>query len=108
MEGFHGRRKKRRRAPLARTIGSTVVYGVQGLLSDGVYILREGRLFLGTALIVLGALSFASDRYCDGTASTHFACTRPTTYYYYPWWAILFVILGTFLVLLWWLRTRES
>lgn len=93
--------------PLVRIAMRTIAFGTRGIVNDGVYVLREGRLFLGMLLLAVGLLSFASDRYCDGTASTHFACTRPTTYYYYPWWAIVLVILGTFLVLLWWLRRRE-
>jgi hypothetical protein len=69
--------------------------------------IRHGRLFLGLILTLAGLLSFTSDRYCDGNASSYYACTRPATYYYYPWWAIVLVILGSFLIVLWFLRRQH-
>ena len=69
--------------------------------------IRHGRLFLGIALTVVGVLSFGSDRYCDGNASSYYACTRPATYYYYPWWAIILIVLGSFLIVLWFLRRQH-
>jgi hypothetical protein len=70
-------------------------------------IVEHGRLFLGTFLTLVGILSFASDRYCDGNTSAYYACTRPATYYYYPWWATLLIILGSFSVMLWFLRKKK-
>ena len=70
-------------------------------------ILRHARLFTGLALTVVGLLSFTSDRYCDGNASSYYACTRPATYYFYPWWAILLIVLGSFLIVLWFLRRQH-
>lgn len=64
----------------------------------------QSRLFIGIAFLCVGFLLFESGKYCDGNPSNYYACTRPSTYYYYPWWAILLVILGSFSVVLWFLR----
>lgn len=74
---------------------------------DAEEIIRHGRLFLGLALTLSGLLSFSSDRYCDGNASSYYACTRPATYYYYPWWAITLTLVGSFLIVLWFLRRQH-
>ena len=74
--------------------------------ADITQIVHAWRLFLGATLVVIGILSFASDRYCDGNTSTYAACTRPSTYYYYPWWGVGLVVLGTLLVTLWMLRRK--
>jgi hypothetical protein len=87
-----------------RILRATVLFLRDKLYADVALITQNTRLFLGIALVGLGALSFSSDRYCDGNTSTYYACTRPATYYYYPWWAITFVTLGSFLIVLWFLR----
>ena len=71
-------------------------------------ILRNSRLFLGSVMILVGVLSFSSDRYCDGNASSYYACTRPSTYYFYPWWAIALVVVGSTLTILWFLRRQRN
>lgn len=74
----------------------------QAVREDMTRVWEEGRLFLGTALVVLGLLSFEARRFCDGISSG-VGCTRPSTYYEYPLWATVLVVVGSFLVLLWWL-----
>lgn len=88
------------------TMGALVLFVRDHIAKDVVLILREMHLFAGIGLILFGLLSIASDRYCDGNASTYYACTRPSTYYYFPWWAILAVILGSYLTVLWFLRRK--
>jgi hypothetical protein len=75
-------------------------------LSDTQVIVLHARLILGVLVTMLGLLSFASDRYCDGNVSSYYACTRPSTYYYYPWWAVVLVLLGVLLIMLWYLRRK--
>jgi hypothetical protein len=87
--------------------GALVLVVKDMVVVDVEEISRHGRLFFGLALTLVGLLSFASDRYCDGNASSYYACTRPATYYYYPWWAILLIVIGSFLVVLWFLRRQH-
>jgi SNF family Na+-dependent transporter len=68
---------------------------------------REATLFAGTFFVIVGMLSFSSNKYCDGNTAEYLSCTRPTTYYYYGSFQIALVILGVFLVLLWVLKRRE-
>ncbi len=68
---------------------------------------KEIELFLGTALVLMGVFSFESDKFCDGNTADYLSCTRPSTYYYFGSLDIFFIILGTFLILFWFLRTRE-
>lgn len=78
------------------------------IYEDVELMLYHSRLFLGILLMGLGLFSFTSDRYCDGNTSSFYACTRPATYYYYPWWAIIFVLIGTVLLTLWFLRKKKQ
>lgn len=80
--------------------------GTAGLLDDLRVILLHARIVCGVVLLVIGLLSFSSDRYCDGTTSAYYACTNPSAYYYYPWWTILLIVLGSILVTVWMLRQR--
>jgi len=89
------------------TVGAFVLYVRDALADDIKLMWRHARLFVGLVFVVVGTLSFASDKYCDGTTGSHYACTRPTTYYFYPWWAILLVILGSFFIVLWFLRRKK-
>ena len=89
---------------IRRIAGAVLSFLHTALYKDMVRVWKEGRLFVGLGLLIVGLLSFASDRYCDGTVSSHYACTRPTTYYYYPWWSIALVLVGAFLITLWLLR----
>jgi hypothetical protein len=89
-------------------LGSLALWIRDGLADDLIVLAKNMRLFLGTALVLIGVLSIASDRYCDGNTSSYYACTRPSTFYYYPWWAILTITLGSFLIVLWFLRRRQK
>lgn len=82
--------------------------GVVGCRDDIRLGVAHIRLVVGTVLMTIGLLSFASDRYCDGTASSHYACTNPSAYYYYPWWAVGLVSVGVLLVVLWWVRRTSE
>lgn len=70
-------------------------------------IARESDLFLGTALFLIGFLGFESGRYCDGNSSDYLSCTRPATYYFYDATHITLVILGVFLIMVWFIRSRR-
>lgn len=81
---------------------------VKEVLIDDLHTLGTNlRLFFGLGATLVGLLSYTSDRYCDGNTSTYYACTRPSTYYYYPWWAILLVVVGSWSVVLWFLRKKS-
>ena len=84
-------------------------------LFDGVFagmqrnialIFREIDLFLGTALTIVGLLGFESDKYCDGNTADYLSCTRPTTYYFFDALDILFVVVGVFFIILWFVKKR--
>ena len=86
---------------------------VLDLLTDAVennwaIISRESDLFLGSLLTLLGLLNFQSSKYCDGNAADYLSCTRPTTYYYYNGLEVALVIIGTFFILLWFLKRKKS
>lgn len=87
---------------MTRSVSALVFLLWDAVRDDVGRVWEEGRLFLGTALIVAGLLSFEAQRFCDGI-STGVGCTRPSAYYEYPLWAIVLVVVGAFLVLLWWL-----
>jgi hypothetical protein len=90
------------------TLGALILFIRDELAEDVRDIAVHGRLFVGIALTLIGMLSFASDKYCDGTAANYYTCTRPATYYYYPWWALLLVVIGSFFIVLWFLRRKHS
>ena len=89
-----------------RLFGTILIFFRNSLQDDIIQIWIHARLFFGTAFISIGLLSFSPNRYCDGNASNYYACTRPSTYYTYPWWAIGLVIIGSFLIILWYLRRK--
>lgn len=62
---------------------------------------REGNLFAGALLFILGFFNWSSGKYCDGNTADYLSCTRPATYYYYGWFEILLIALGVSLVLVW-------
>lgn len=103
--------KRKRRPPRAIVWFLRILAGI-GLVfrdkiqKDAILIVLNSRLFIGILLIALGLLSFESDKYCDGNSSNYYACTRPSTYYYYPWWATLLVVVGSFSIVLWFLRKK--
>lgn len=67
---------------------------------------REGRLSLGTILLLAGIFNFRADKFCDGNTAVYNACARPVVYYMYPWWAILLILLGALLLLGYWKRVK--
>lgn len=69
--------------------------------------IQEKDLFLGTLFFILGFFNFHSGKYCDGNAADYLSCTRPVTYYYYTWIEMILVILGVFLVMLWFLQRNR-
>ena len=74
--------------------------------ADWEIIKREGDLFGGAFILLLGALNVQSGKYCDGNASDYLSCTRPTTYYYYNGLEIALIIIGVFLILLWFQKRK--
>jgi hypothetical protein len=70
-------------------------------------IARDAELFIGVALTLVGLLSFHSDKFCDGNTADYLSCTRPSTYYYYSPLAITIVVLGVFLILIWFRRAKH-
>ena len=110
MDEIEGKREKR--APrkrsffrvVLRTSGALVRFLYDKAREDIALLLTNGRLFVGLAFLMTGLLSFTPDRYCDGNSSSYYACTRPSTYYYYEWWAIALVLVGSFFIVLWFLR----
>ena len=76
---------------------------------ENVHIIRrESDLFLGTFLFLVGLLNFHSGRYCDGNAADYLSCTRPVTYYYFSWLEMILIVLGIFLVMLWFLKRQRA
>jgi O-antigen/teichoic acid export membrane protein len=77
---------------------------VRELYVDTRMVVEARYVFFGTALFLVGFFSFASDRYCDGTATTYVACTNPSTFYYYPWWAVGMMVVGAMSLWIWYFR----
>jgi hypothetical protein len=75
---------------------------------NAVIIKREVNLFLGAAFAIFGAFNFQSNKYCDGNAADYLSCTRPVTYYYYGVFEIALIILGAFLIMLWFLKRKHA
>jgi hypothetical protein len=69
---------------------------------------REIDIFLGTAMVLVGLLNFHSGKYCDGNTADYLSCTRPNTYYYFTGFDIVLVVLGAFLILIWFLKNRPA
>lgn len=70
--------------------------------------LKEIDLFLGSALVIIGMLSFESDKYCDGNTADYLSCTRPTTYYYFDAFDKILILLGVFLIILWFVKRNNK
>lgn len=102
--------RKRKKPGIIRstffTFGYVLLIFRKALVDDLKLMWDDLRLFIGAVVVVIGLLSFESERYCDGTAATHAACTRPSTYYYFEPWTIAMITLGCVLLLLWWVRRR--
>jgi hypothetical protein len=91
-----------------RTLVAFVLFLQTKIKNDAVLLFNNTRLFFGLALLLVGLFSFSSGKYCDGNSSNYYSCTRPSTYYYYPWWTIVFITLGSFFVVLWFLRKKSN
>ena len=76
--------------------------------TDWAIMKREGDLFLGALIGLLGLLNVQSGKYCDGNTSDYLSCTRPTTYYYYNGLEVALIIIGVFLILLWWMKRQRA
>ncbi len=72
--------------------------------ADWEIIRREGDLFAGAFIGLVGLLNVESGKYCDGNSADYLSCTRPTTYYYYNGLEVALIIIGVFLILLWWTK----
>lgn len=90
------------------TIEYVFDYGVDVIGEQVRVIRRESELFLGIALMLVGLLDFQNGKNCDGNTADYLSCTRPSTFYYYSWWQILAVIVGSFLIVIWFLRLHPK
>jgi hypothetical protein len=81
---------------------------MDGVEENGRIIRRESELFLGTLLTIIGIFSFNSGKYCDGNTADYLSCTRPATFYYYGWFEIICIIVGVFLVILWFQKSHRA
>ncbi len=92
-------------------MGMFVMYLLDRLVSwlgvRATIVARESDLFLGAALFLIGLLGFESGRYCDGNSADYLSCTRPATYYFYDAPHTILIVLGVFLILLWFVRARR-
>ncbi len=70
-------------------------------------IVREKELFLGAALSLIGLFSFESDKFCDGNTANYLSCTRPSTFYYFDALDITLIVIGVFLLLIWFLKQSK-
>lgn len=68
---------------------------------------QEIDLFLGASFFILGILNWSSAKFCDGNSSDYLSCTRPAVYYYYGSFEIVLVLLGTLLVLRWFVQHKN-
>jgi hypothetical protein len=85
-------------------IRKAVVDGAQETFAS---VVREFDLFLGNALLLIGLLSFESDKFCDGNTADYLSCTRPSTYYYFDYLDIFLIVVGSTLVIAWFLKQRR-
>lgn len=67
-------------------------------------IVREKELFLGAGFALIGVFSFESDKFCDGNTANYLSCTRPSTFYYFDALDITLIVVGVFLLLIWFLK----
>lgn len=79
---------------------------LEAVASDWKVFKREARIFVGTAFVILGVFGFESGKYCDGNTADYLSCTRPSTYYYFDNLDILLIVLGSFLIIVWFITPR--
>ena len=82
-------------------------YAMDIIEEDWNIIKREGDIFGGALIFLIGLLDFHSGRYCDGNTADYLSCTRPVTYYYYTWLEILFIMVGVGFILLWCMKRQR-
>ncbi len=96
---------------ILRIIGHTVMYLFDHLIDmfgDYWYLMkREAELFIGTALLLIGLLSFHNGKNCDGNTAEYLSCTRPSTFYYFSGFEIFIIVLGIFFILFWHLKNKH-
>jgi len=93
----------------ARAFSGAVLYYVYRQVCDDLALIAaHARLFFGVVCTGVGLLSFAADRYCDGSTSAYATCTRSAVYYFYPWWAVGLVLVGLSSMLLWYVRRNKK
>lgn len=85
-----------------------VVEGVYDFVGRNVAVVLSAKeLFLGSALTIIGLMSFETDRFCDGNTADYLSCTRPNAYYYFDSLDIALVVLGITLILCWFIARRH-
>lgn len=87
---------------------SVAEHTIDALSARALVVRREIDLFAGLALSTIGLLHFQTGKYCDGNTADYLSCTRPTAFYYYPVLSILLVVIGAFLLALWFLAHRRE
>jgi len=109
MEDMHQKRTGVRR--ILYIAQAIVLYGFDRALEifgqDISIIKREGDLFFGVLLTTIGIFHFRSDKFCDGNSVDYLSCTRPTSYHYYGGLEIFLIVVGSFFILLWFLKRRR-
>jgi len=68
---------------------------------------REFALFAGVAFVLTGLLNFQNGKNCDGNTADYLSCTNPSTFYYYSWFETTLIIIGVFLLILWYFKLKE-
>jgi hypothetical protein len=69
---------------------------------------RESELFFGAAFLCIGLLNFQNGKNCDGNTAEYLTCTHPSTFFYYGWLEVTLVVIGVFLILIWFLKRGEE
>jgi hypothetical protein len=71
-------------------------------------VVKEIDLFAGAAFFIIGILGFESGRYCDGNSAEYLSCTRPATFYFYDAVHTALIVLGIFLIIVWFLKRSHA
>ncbi len=98
----HGHEHARRSRGFMAAMDSLFDFFVRALTT----IARDTELFVGSALTLIGVLSLEADKFCDGNTADYLSCTRPSTYYFYSPLDIAIIVVGVFLILIWFRRGR--
>ena len=82
-------------------------YVADGLIEGYEVMRKEAGLFWGVLFIITGLFGFRSGRYCDGNTADYLSCTRPAAYYYYDTLHIILLVIGIFLIMIWFLKQNR-